>query len=118
MNRLTKRMDGLSYALCGNVIIARCENCKNRLPSCYEEDCPVELEILHKLARHEDLEEQGRLVERKYGYWIYKHDEEGNTGNAQYECSECGAGDIHAKSQEVPYCWKCGAKLAEKGGGE
>ena len=53
------------------------------------------------------------LVEQKQGHWIYKHDEEGNTGNAQYECSECGAGDLHAKSQDVPYCWKCGAKMDE-----
>lgn len=61
-----------------------------------------------------DAIEQGRLIEQKRGRWIYKHDEEGNTGNAQYECSECGAGDLHAKSQEVPYCWKCGSYMLKK----
>lgn len=70
--------------------------------------------IFDKLAHYEDLEEQGKLVEQKHGRWIYKHDEEGNTGNVQYECSECGAGDLHAKSQEVPYCWKCGSYMLKE----
>lgn len=73
-------------------------------------------DIANKLAHYEDLEEQGRLIEQKQGQWIYKCDEEGNTGNAQYECSECSAGDLHAKSQEVPYCWKCGAKMEVQNG--
>lgn len=62
MERLTKRMGGIEYSMCGNLIIAKCENCNNRKPSCYEEDCRTELETLHKLAAYEDLEEQGRLI--------------------------------------------------------
>ena len=26
-------------------------------------------------------------------------------------CSECGHWDIHARTQEVPYCWWCGAHM-------
>lgn len=37
-------------------------------------------------------------------------------GNRQCTCSNCGHGDIQAKTQEVPYCWFCGAKM--KGGEE
>ena len=32
-------------------------------------------------------------------------------GNGQYRCSNCGHGDIQAKTQEVPYCWWCGARM-------
>ena len=31
--------------------------------------------------------------------------------NAPFECSNCHAGDTHAKGVRVPYCWKCGAKM-------
>ena len=54
MERLTKRMDSFSYALCGNVILAKCENCQNRMDSCYEEDCGVSVEALKRLAAYED----------------------------------------------------------------
>lgn len=32
-------------------------------------------------------------------------------GNRQRRCSLCGHRDIQAKTQEVPYCWHCGAKM-------
>lgn len=54
MERLSKRMSGISYCMCGNVIISKCENCTNRLPSCYEEDCTAQVEVLSKLAEYED----------------------------------------------------------------
>lgn len=54
------------------------------------------------------------LSERDKGEWI-RTGSLGN-GNAQYECSNCHYGDEHAESQEVPYCWHCGAKM--KGGAE
>ncbi len=47
------------------------------------------------------------LEERQQGEWI-RTGSLGN-GNAQYECSNCHYGDEHAESQEVPYCWYCGA---------
>ena len=54
MKRLTKRMGGLDYLMCGNVIIKKCENCNNRMLSCYEEDCQTEIEVLTRLAEYED----------------------------------------------------------------
>ena len=29
------------------------------------------------------------------------------------EC-KCGCGETHSVSCEVPYCWKCGAKMDEE----
>ena len=52
---------------------------------------------------------------RPQGEWI-RTGSLGN-GNAHYECSNCHHGDEHAESQEVPYCWFCGAKM-KKGGAE
>lgn len=31
--------------------------------------------------------------------------------NADFQCSNCLAGDTHARRVEVPYCWKCGARM-------
>ena len=53
--------------------------------------------------------------DRPQGEWI-RTGSLGN-GNAQYKCSNCHHGDEHAESQEVPYCWHCGAKM-KKGGKE
>ena len=53
--------------------------------------------------------------ERSQGEWI-RTGSLGN-GNAHYECSNCHYGDEHAESQEVPYCWHCGASM-KKGGEE
>lgn len=67
-------------------------------------------------GRHFPLtdEEKAILVRqwRSKGEWI-RTGSLGN-GNAHYECSECHYGDEHAESQEVPYCWHCGAEM--KGG--
>ena len=63
MGRLTKRTNSISHAMCGNVIIAKCEHCEDKLRKCYMEDCVAELEVTQKLAHYEDLEEQGRLIE-------------------------------------------------------
>ena len=57
------------------------------------------------------------VEERPQGEWI-RTGSLGN-GNAQYECSNCHYGDEQAESQEVPYCWHCGAKMqAERSQGE
>lgn len=48
-------------------------------------------------------------TERPQGKWI-RTGSLGN-GNAHYECSNCHYGDEHAESQEVPYCWHCGADM-------
>ena len=50
--------------------------------------------------------------ERPQGEWI-RTGSLGN-GNAQYECSNCHYCDEHAETQEVPYCWHCGADMRVK----
>lgn len=52
---------------------------------------------------------QKSVEERPKGKWI-RTGSLGN-GNAHYECSNCHYGDEHAESQEVPYCWYCGADM-------
>ena len=50
----------------------------------------------------------------KTGKWILAKDqikEDTENGNYRYVCSECDHSDIHAKTQEVPYCWHCGARM-------
>lgn len=61
-------------------------------------------------------EEKATLVRQwqPKGEWI-RIGSLGN-GNAHYECSNCHHGDVQAESQEVPYCWHCGARM--KGGAE
>ena len=54
--------------------------------------------------------------EPKTGHWIFvgeENKEETKAGNFRYVCSECGFSDVHGKSIYVPYCWQCGAKMAE-----
>lgn len=46
-----------------------------------------------------------------HGYWIQRGDTDID-GNALFKCSVCDAGDLHVPTQKVPYCWKCGAKMA------
>ena len=52
-----------------------------------------------------------KVYERPQGEWI-RTGSLGN-GNAHYECSNCHYGDEQAESQEVPYCWHCGADMRE-----
>lgn len=66
MERLTKRMGGISYSLCDNVIIAKCENCNHRMPSCYDEDCQAELDVTTRLAAYEDT----GLTPEEIPHWI------------------------------------------------
>ena len=65
-------------------------------------------DAVEKLARYEDLEEQGLLIEQKQGQWK-------PTGNIEvlyakeYACSVCG-GIMLGKSE---FCPDCGAKMDE-----
>ena len=54
--------------------------------------------------------------ERPTGKWIEEIVPVGfvGRGNGQYRCSNCQHGDIQAKTQEVPFCWYCGAKMDKK----
>lgn len=59
--------------------------------------------------------------ERKVGKWMLADlqiQAEMDNGNYCYNCSNCGKGDIHAKSAEVPFCWWCGARMVEGEDGE
>ena len=49
--------------------------------------------------------------EQRTGHWIVEGD--AGNGNRYCHCSECGKGDEQAKTQEVPYCWWCGARMKE-----
>lgn len=51
---------------------------------------------------------------RPKGKWILaalQNEDEIRNGNYFYECSNCNHMDLHAKEQEVPYCWYCGADM-------
>ena len=53
-------------------------------------------------------------IEPKTGKWILSDLQsiEGmENGNYYYFCSNCLHGDVHAKTQEVPYCWYCGVRM-------
>ena len=66
--------------------------------------------------RYQDGYEDGyadALASRPQGHWI-KFEGPDDNDNAQYNCSNCGAGDISAVNQVVPYCWHCGAKMEGK----
>ena len=65
------------------------------------------------------IDESGRIKfieqpERKKGKWrladIQNPNDKAN-GNYLYFCSNCFHADLHAKTQEVPYCWYCGAEM-------
>lgn len=68
-------------------------------------------EFIHILTDYiEDADE----VKLRQGEWIMSDiqcKEDTDNGNYQYICSVCGRGDIHARTQEVPYCWWCGARM-------
>ena len=51
---------------------------------------------------------------RPHGTWLLssiQDEEDSNNGNYLYECSNCGAGDLHSEKVYVPYCWHCGASM-------
>ena len=68
-------------------------------------------DILDKLAHYEVMEEQGRLIEQKQGYWIKsrKYYDDGYTVIGA--CSVCGL-EFQAKLlRKICYCPHCGAKM-------
>lgn len=58
------------------------------------------------------VDEVPTVEERKHGHWVQVSDWDKN-GQAHFDCSVCGAGDVHADDAEVPYCWHCGAVMDE-----
>lgn len=54
------------------------------------------------------------VAERPQGEWLLSDLQslaDNDNGNYAYVCTNCNHTDIHAKTQEVPYCWWCGAKM-------
>lgn len=77
------------------------------------EDCPTYERCLgrrayEKLAHYEDLEEQGRRIEQKYGKWIKRRNKSSWT-HFTYSCSVCDSGSDF----DTAYCPNCGAKMDE-----
>ena len=68
------------------------------------EDMNTKLSVAYLKGRR-----QGQSEVRIQGEWIRTGSI--RDGNAHYECSNCHYGDEYAESQEVPYCWHCGARM-------
>ena len=53
-------------------------------------------------------------ADRPQGKWILsdlQSQADNDNGNYAYVCTNCNHTDIHAKTQKVPYCWWCGARM-------
>ena len=62
------------------------------------------------------VEKADSVSAERVGEWIEAERQDPSeimNGNAYFICSCCGAGDLHATTAEVPYCWKCGAKMED-----
>ena len=97
-----------------------CEHCCkiNDFEDLIDDAPTVDLKDIYQEGHYDgQLEGYTRAIneERPQGEWI-RTGSLGN-GNAHYECSNCHYGDEHAESQDVPYCWHCGASM-KKGGAE
>lgn len=54
------------------------------------------------------------LPSRAEGEWLLSELQsqvDNDNGNYVYVCTNCNHTDIHAKTQKVPYCWWCGARM-------
>ena len=105
------RKEGCSFYRCDLIdnapTVNDCPNCEYKLEADYIRSSSSYKELI-------DLRKFKEENTRPQGEWIRTGSLE--NGNAHYECSNCHHGDEHAESQEVPYCWFCGAKM--KGGAE
>ena len=70
-------------------------------------------ELREAVKRIKDIE-PADVVQVVHAYWIQTSAED-EDGNAYYSCSNCGSGESHNPIVEVPYCWKCGAKMDAHG---
>ena len=72
--------------------------------------CPTWNEVYNAIGELPSAD----VVQVVHAYWIQTSTEDEN-GNAYYSCSNCGSGESHNPIVEVPYCWKCGAKMDAHG---
>ena len=74
----------------------------------------------YDITHNYTLEEVVKILKgRPKAEWILSpfQDEKDNANDDyQYECSNCGCGDIHARNIHVPYCWHCGAEMEDSNG--
>ena len=66
--------------------------------------------LIHAILNTLDETPTVDAVEVVHGLWI-RHGELDEDGNGQYHCSVCSSGENHNPIVDVPYCWKCGAKM-------
>jgi hypothetical protein len=111
MHRITKRQ---AFTI-GGVIYAKCENCHNKLPECYEEDrCSVPIEALSKLAAYEDLEE--RMDKEQTKCAICNGGLPCDNGCDGF-CDICDIPDVWKtihKTGQYNYCPICGKRLTAR----
>ena len=67
----------------------------------------ISKEHYEKLVHYADLEEQGRLIEQKRGYWIPNKRMSKSPHATNYRCSEC-----MELNKRTPYCPNCGARMS------
>lgn len=49
----------------------------------------------------------------RHGLWILRSVQPDEYNNNFYECSICRATEKHNINVNVPYCWRCGAKMGD-----
>lgn len=60
------------------------------------------------------IEQMAEDLDRPQGIWLLSDLQcktDNDNGNYSYVCTNCNHTDIHAKTQKVPYCWWCGARM-------
>ena len=75
---------------------------------------PTYTDPLNVLTEVRDRIEAIPSADRPQGEWLLSDiqcQEDNDNGNYAYVCTNCKHTDIHAKTQKVPYCWWCGAKM-------
>lgn len=119
-NDLISRNLAISYAVSGLVRRIdeedwiRVSEVKQNINNAPTVSFMISPDYVTELQNHnKELIKQLEEVDRPHAEWIKINSLE--NGNAQYMCSNCRHGDEHAESQEVPYCWHCGAKMMKEG---
>ena len=90
-------------------------NAYGRISLIDDENIYEAINAVEKLAHYEDMEEQGRLIEQKYGYLMRSrdYDEDDGSYTIRQECSVCGMA-FTPMFFKPAYCPSCGAKLVTK----
>jgi hypothetical protein len=66
------------------------------------------------LERIDEMIDDLPSADRPQGEWVLsklQNQADNDNGNYAYVCTNCNHTDTHAKTQEVPYCWWCGARM-------